>query len=136
MVFKRQGTPLGLLDVQCWARNPREFGKKKLRHSLPIEQKESYKWLESFKKVVQAHKQCPDTVFVSVGDREADIYDLLELALADPSGPKLLVRSQHNRRLAKEEAYIWDKIAQQSTVVEMGIRAPDGQTRWLSGSQV
>jgi hypothetical protein len=124
MVFNRQGTPLGLLDVQCWARNPKEFGKKKLRHSLPIEQKESYKWLESFKEVVQAHKQCPDTVFVSVGDREADIYELLELALADPSGPKLLVRSQHNRRLAKEEAYIWDKIAQQSTVVEMGIRVP------------
>jgi hypothetical protein len=92
MVFNRQGTPLGLLDVQCWARNPEEFGKKKLRHSPPIEQKESYKWLESFKKVAHAQKQCPGTIFVSVGDREADIYELLELALADPSGPKLLVK--------------------------------------------
>jgi hypothetical protein len=124
MAFNLQGTPLGLLDVQYWARNPEEFGKKKLRHSLPIEQKESYKWLESFKKVVQAQKQCPNTVFVSVGDREADIYELLEIALADPSGPKLLVRSQHNRRLEKEEAYIWDKIALEPVVVEMRIRVP------------
>jgi hypothetical protein len=124
MAFNLQGTPLGLLDVQCWARNPKEFGKKKLRHSLPIEQKESYKWIESFKKVAHAQKKCPVTVFVSVGDREADIYELLELALADPLGPKLLVRSQHNRRLAKEEAYIWDKMAQEPILVEMGIRVP------------
>ena len=124
MAFNQQGTPLGLLDVQCWARNPKEFGKKKLRHSLPIEQKESCKWLESFKKVAKAQKDCPDTVFVSIGDREADIYELLELALADPSAPKLLVRSQHNRRLAKEQAYIWDKIAQEPIVVELSIRVP------------
>ena len=124
MAFNLHGTPLGLLDVQCWARNPKEFGKKKLRHSLPIEQKESYKWIESFKKVAHAQKKCPDTVFVSVGDREADIYELLELALVDPLGPKLLVRSQHNRRLAKEEAYIWDKMAQEPILVEMVIRVP------------
>ena len=122
MAFNLHGTPLGLLDVQCLARNPKEFGKKKLRHSLPIEQKESYKWIESFKNVAHAQKKCPGAVFVSVGDRVADIYELLELA--DPSGPKLLVRSQHNRRLAKEEAYIWDKMAQEPILVEMVIRVP------------
>ena len=129
MAFNLHGTPLGLLDVQCWARNPKEFGKKKLRHSLPIEQKESYKWIESFKKVAHAQKKCPGAVFVSVGAREADIYELLELALADPSGPKLLVRSQHNRRLAKEEAYIWDKMAQEPILGEMVIRVPRRRNR-------
>ncbi|MFN2122172.1 MAG: Druantia anti-phage system protein DruA [Candidatus Promineifilaceae bacterium] len=43
-----QGVPLGLIDVQCWARDPEAFGKPQLRHSLPIENKESNKWLVSY----------------------------------------------------------------------------------------
>lgn len=31
LAFNRQGTPLGLLDVQCWARDAKDFGKKKRR---------------------------------------------------------------------------------------------------------
>jgi hypothetical protein len=31
------------VDVQCWARDPEDFGKKRLRRQLSIEQKESYK---------------------------------------------------------------------------------------------
>jgi Domain of unknown function (DUF4338)/Transposase DNA-binding/Transposase Tn5 dimerisation domain len=124
MLFNRQGTPLGLLDVQCWARDPKEFGKKKRRHRLPIEKKESYKWLKSFDRVAQAQKQCPRTTFVSIGDRESDIYELFERALADPSGPKLLVRSQHNRRLVKDHAHIWDALAKQPAAGEMIVRTP------------
>ncbi|MEW6296091.1 MAG: Druantia anti-phage system protein DruA, partial [Candidatus Diapherotrites archaeon] len=44
MAFNEAGTPLGLLDVQLWARDPEQFGKKHLRHQLPIEEKESSKW--------------------------------------------------------------------------------------------
>jgi hypothetical protein len=39
---------LGFIDVQCWARDPGEFGKKALRQQVPIEDKESYKWLKSY----------------------------------------------------------------------------------------
>jgi len=45
MAFSVEGTPLGLLDVQYWARDAREFGKHHQRKQRPIEQKESYKWL-------------------------------------------------------------------------------------------
>ena len=110
MAFNLEGTPLGLLDVQCWVRQPEAFGKRKRRAALPIEQKESSKWLKSFQQVALAQNKCPDTVFVSVADREADLYDLFELALANPSGPKLLVRAQQKRPLADEDGYIWEKV--------------------------
>jgi hypothetical protein len=103
-----QGTPLGFLDVQCWARDPDDFGKKERRHNLPIEEKESFKWLKSFDAVADVQTRCPDTMLVSVGDREADIYELFEKAAANPAGPKLLVRAKHDRKLHDEQWRLWE----------------------------
>jgi len=47
MAFTGEGTPLGLIDVQCWARDSGTFGKHHERKQKPIEQKESIKWLKS-----------------------------------------------------------------------------------------
>jgi len=113
LALNLEGTPLGLLDVQCWARDFNDIGKKKRRHRLPIEQKESYKWLSSFSRLIEAQKRCPDTTLVSVGDREADIYELFALALKQPDGPKVLVRAMHNRVLAKSQGHLWSMMAQQ-----------------------
>ncbi|MEI7902471.1 MAG: hypothetical protein WCK89_19655 [bacterium] len=63
MAYGPEGVPLGLVDVQCWARQ--EVGKSKLRSQLPIEQKESYKWLTSFRKSAEMQKRCPGTTLVS-----------------------------------------------------------------------
>jgi hypothetical protein len=114
MAFNLEGTPLGLLDVQCWARKEDEKEKdKRDRHAVPIEEKESHKWLKSFHATFEAQKQNPDTVFVSVGDRESDIYDLFELALSDQKAPKLLVRANHNRILADKQTLLWDYVSSQ-----------------------
>ncbi len=129
MAFNPEGTPLGLLDVQCWAREEANFGKKKRRYCLPIEQKESYKWLGSFRKVAQAQKQCPETTVVSVGDREADVYELFELALSDPSGPKLLIRAEQDRLLAEGQGHLWEKMAQQEVSGIQEIRVPRQKNR-------
>jgi Domain of unknown function (DUF4338)/Transposase DNA-binding/Transposase Tn5 dimerisation domain len=113
MAFSVGGTPLGLLDVQCWARNGEEFGKKHQRKQRPIEQKESNKWLQSYRHVDQMQQQCPDTTLVSVGDREADIYELFHLALEKPSGPRLLVRAEQDRLLADGQGHLWTIVQQQ-----------------------
>ncbi len=97
MAFTPAGTPLGLLDVQCWARDPNEVGKRHRRHQLPIEEKESNKWLVSYRAVAEIQKIRPDTMLVSVGDREADVYELFYEAAQDPSGPKLLIRAERTR---------------------------------------
>ena len=113
--FSTQGTPLGFLDVQCWARDPADIGKKERRHRVPIEEKESFKWLKSLRAVAEVQARCPGTMLVSVGDREADIYELFEEAKAHPEGPKLLIRAEHNRQL-HDEHRLWE--AMQSRPVE------------------
>jgi Druantia protein DruA/Transposase Tn5 dimerisation domain/Transposase DNA-binding len=124
MAFSVEGTPLGLLDVQCWARNGEEFGKKHQRKQLPIEQKESSKWLQSFRHVDQVQQQCPETTLVSVGDREADIYELFHLALEKSSGPKLLVRAEQDRLLADGQGHLWTIVQQQPRVGLQQLHVP------------
>jgi len=113
LAFSEQGTPLGFLDVQCWARDRRAFGKKQLRHQLPIAAKESYKWLKSYRALAAVQARCPQTTLVSVGDREADLYELFAEAATDPAGPKLLVRAQHDRQLQDEQARLWQTLQAQ-----------------------
>jgi hypothetical protein len=124
MAFSVEGTPLGLLDVQCWARDQSEFGKHHQRKQRPIEQKESFKWLKSFQRTAEAQRQCPDTMLISVGDREADIYELLDLALADPRGPKLLVRAEHDRLLAEGQEHLWAMVAGQPVAASQDLHVP------------
>jgi hypothetical protein len=113
LAFSVQGTPLGFLDVQCWARDREAFGKKQLRHQLPIEEKESYKWLKSYRALAAVQARCPHTTLVSVGDREADLYELFAEAATHPAGPKLLVRAQHDRQLQNEQARLWQTLQAQ-----------------------
>lgn len=110
LAFNVDGTPLGLLDVQCWKRDSENMDKKKLRHKLPINKKESFKWLKSYFAVGKIQEQCPETMLVSVGDRESDIYELFALESKKTSFPKLLVRAEHNRLLAENQGKLWEKV--------------------------
>jgi hypothetical protein len=113
MAFTTEGTPLGLLDVQCWARDPEQAGKSEQRRDLPIEDKESIKWLKSYRAVCQAQELCPESTLISVGDRESDIYELFHEAAQNPSGPKLLVRAERSRNRKVEEVPLWDELSSQ-----------------------
>jgi len=112
MAFTVAGTPLGLLDLQCWARDP-AAAKTETRKDLPVEQKESAKWLRSYRAVAEAGRLCPGTMLVSVGDREADLYELFAEAEATPGGPKLLVRAERSRQRQAEEADLWTTMERQ-----------------------
>jgi hypothetical protein len=91
--------PLGLLAQTDWARPPEVLPARK-RRRLPVTQKESRKWLESLEAVIVARAGCPRTHFISVGDREADMYEVF--AQARPAGVDLLVRACHDRCLVCE----------------------------------
>ena len=90
------GLALGLLDVQAWARDNNDFGKKK-SPNRSIEVKESIKWLKSFESVAEAQRLLPETKLVSVADREGDIFELFSLALSRRDHPELLVRAEYER---------------------------------------
>ncbi len=105
-----QGVPLGFVDAQCWARDPAQFGTKAQRHALAIEQKESYRWIKSYQAVAAVQKRNPQLALVSMGDREADIYELFAQAALDPAGPKLLIRAKHDRQVQGEQARLFEAL--------------------------
>jgi hypothetical protein len=90
--------PLGLLAQQDWTRDLDDIGKKHRRKQLPTSEKESQKWLTSLAAVNGWAAECPDTQFVSVGDAEADVYDLFCAPRA--ANVALLVRAAHDRLVA------------------------------------
>jgi hypothetical protein len=108
MAYTTEGTAMGLVDIQVWARDPQQFGKRATRAQRPIEQKESYKWLKSFQGAARLQRQLgAATTVVSVGDREADVYELFWLAQSDPLHPKLLIRAEQDRCLQDSDANLW-----------------------------
>ena len=114
MAFSGQGTPLGLLDVQCWARDRQDRGISAQRAKRSLEEKESKKWFKSFRVVVKAKRACPGTQVILVSDRESDIHELFLEAVNTENGPDLLIRSDRGRqRKTDENEYLWDKMAQE-----------------------
>lgn len=124
LAFTEDGTPLGVLDAQCWARDEKDQSKSDRRHSLPIEQKESMKWLRSFERVAQAQQVCPDTRLISIGDRESDIYELFDKATQTPNAPGLLIRSDKSRKRRVEQAFLWEFMPQQEVAGTLKIHIP------------
>ncbi len=114
--------PLGLVAQQVWARDPDDVGKRTRRKQLPISQKESQKWLTSLEAVCQAQDCCPTTRFVSVGDREADVYDLL--AAERPEGVELLIRAAWDRCVSTPQRYVWATGAAQPVLEHLRLQVP------------
>lgn len=129
MAFTVDGTPLGLLDVQCWARDAAQAGKKARRHQLPIAEKESRKWLDSYRAVARTQQSCPATMLVNVGDREADLYELFAEAGQHPTGPKLLVRAERTRQRRVAQGALWEHLAEQPVAGCQDIQIPRTASR-------
>ena len=122
LAFTPERVPLGLVAQQVWARDPDDVGKRARRKQLPISQKESQKWLASLDAVFSARDACPQTCFVSIGDREADVYDLL--AATRPAGVELLIRASWDRCVSAPQRYVWATVEAQPVVEQLRLQVP------------
>lgn len=68
--------PLGVISTENFDRSAESLGKTEERNNLPIEEKESYRWLKGYRLACELASECPHTQIISVADREADIYDI------------------------------------------------------------
>ena len=114
--------PLGLLAQLVWARDPNDIGKSARRKQRPIREKESWKWLHSLDAVLTARDSCPGTHLVSVGDREADVYDVL--AAERPAGVDLLIRASWDRCVSAPQRYVRASVEAQPVACELVIAVP------------
>jgi hypothetical protein len=122
LAFTPERVPLGLLAQHVWARDPDDVGKRKRRKQLPMSQKASQTWLTSLEAVFSARDGCAQTRFVSVGDREADVFDLL--AAARPEGVELLVRASWDRCVEVPERSVWATVEAQPVVEHLLLQVP------------
>jgi hypothetical protein len=73
------GEVCGLLAQKLWIRPPEEYGQSAAKCSkLPIEEKESNKWLETIEKIGASFPE--GTIAVHICDREGDIYEFFSKA--------------------------------------------------------
>lgn len=95
LVVDNDGTPLGLVAQQVWARDPQAAGSRHKRKHRPIERKESFRWIETLR--ATHARLASDTLSVTIADREADIFELF--AEPRPDNSRLLIRACHERRI-------------------------------------
>jgi Transposase DNA-binding len=97
VVDATDGTPYGYANVKIWNRPLTLTNKHERAYtSLPIEEKESYKWIEVSRNTQAALKNIvPGMVIVQ--DREGDIYE--QFAIIPDEQTELLIRARANRTL-------------------------------------
>ncbi len=88
---------LGVVGQQQFDRSAESLGKTDERASLPIEEKESYRWLQGYRLACDIARDCPDTQIVSVADAEADIYDIFVEAQQQEHAADFLIRAKEDR---------------------------------------
>ena len=101
-----KGLPLGVIGQYVWAREPKELGKSESRKQKSTSQKESQRWLDADKSTQELISQ--EVCVITIGDREADIYDLL--AIPRRQGSEFLIRATQDRCLKSHEEKLWEAI--------------------------
>lgn len=89
---------LGVVGAEFFDRAPESLGQADQRGTLPIEEKESFRWLKGYRLACTLAAACPETRIVSIADREADIYDIFVDAQQQPgSRADYIIRAKEDR---------------------------------------
>jgi hypothetical protein len=86
-----------VLGQEQYDRDPDSLGKTKERRGLPIEDKESMRWLSGYRLACELSAECPDTTIVNVCDSEADIYDIFVESQQNDTPAEFIIRGKENR---------------------------------------
>ena len=121
-----EGVPLGVLDAQCRAPQPKSQEPSPPAHTVPIEQKKGFCWIKSLRDSNALAKELANTHQVCVMDREADFFELF----ADPRHRRvdLLVRAKHDR-CTNGELKLFDTLRTSPVRSHLAIRIPRHSSR-------
>ena len=107
--FSPEGIPLGTLWVECWTRDEStaevldQAAKAKRRKQIPIEEKESHRWVVGLQQAHRVAAEAPDTEVITVADSEADIFELLVEGQSLEGRAQWIVRACQDRALQRDK---------------------------------
>lgn len=123
LVLTPAGLPLGVVSQQIWAR---EQEAKQMtpaeRRKVPIEEKESFKWLQA---ITESDKYIPEgTQCVYIGDSEADIFELFQHARRRQSD--LLIRAAQERAICQPAVgRLWEHLERRPVAGQLMVHVPE-----------
>lgn len=125
LAVSEQGLPFGVLDTQIYASH---YGEEKST-DRPIEEKESYRWLQTIERVKELSGSLEQTELICVGDRESDIFELFDYRRRKAGSIHVLVRSQYNRCLEDESSKLFDHLESLPVMGQAEISIPRQRER-------
>ena len=114
LAFNSDGLPLGVAWQKVWTRSAlkKDFTKNQSDEWLrktPIEEKESFRWIEGMRAARDVAEACPQTTCVCIADSDADVYELFCESRSTSQGEvEFLVRACQNRLTCNPEVKLFD----------------------------
>jgi len=114
---------LGFLSSESFDRGEESLGRTGERRTLPIEEKESFRWLKGYRTATATAQACPETLIVNVADREADIYDIfVEAQTTEGIRAEYVIRAKEERSTLERDpaagASAYRKVSQEVAASE------------------
>jgi hypothetical protein len=129
---------LGVVDGKVWIRPVEGYGRRKGRARRAFEEKESYKWMESYQVACEIQQQLATPQVISVGDREGDVFELFVEATQESNRAKLLVRAYQDRRVEGGAKLLWTHMQNTPEGLEIELQVPrkPGQAERVAKAEV
>ena len=122
------GLPLGVLRAACVAPQLKSPDEKRPSYAIPIEEKDTFCWIEGLRDTMDLAAQMPQTRLINVCDREADFFELFEEQRRNPC-VDLLVRANHNRVITDEPFKLFEAVRQAPLQTKVQVHVPRQSAR-------
>jgi hypothetical protein len=134
IAFTPENVCLGTICYKTWVRKEL-LGKEKRKIKKPIEERESIRWIESYRETEKLAQDYKDKIFINISDREGDCYELFAEHKED-SLAHIIVRGKNNRIVmsscGKEKQQLWEAALKQETLGKVKFKVAASNKRETS----
>ena len=140
MAFTPDRRCLGVVNNHYWARE--KLGVKNDFDKKTVSEKETQRWLDSYRISNNIAKSLSCTQIINISDREADAYEFFMETLSNvdqDNNAEWIVRSAYNRKLAnseKPEHLLWNKLRACKVVQKIEFNLPNHKKHKRKTSKV
>ena len=129
-----EGLPLGVLRSKCTAPELKSKDDKRPVSAIPIEEKNTFSWIEGLRDCSEIKRLMPHTSLIKVMDREADFFELFDEQRCNCSNVEVLVRAKHDRNTSGE-CKLFESARQSPVQAQLTIQVPRQSARSKKSKQ-